>query len=65
MLDEFLTESVPEIDIAIKYIGIFDKVCVEMFVEETTPLMPDLVGRKEKLDSTTIRILSEIVFVPF
>ena len=64
-MDEFLTESVPEIDVAVKCVGTFDEVCVEMFIEETTPLMRDLAGRKEKLDSTTIRILSEIVFVPF
>lgn len=37
LLDEFLTESVPEIDIAIKSIRTFDKMCVEMFIDETTP----------------------------
>jgi hypothetical protein len=54
LLDEFLTESVPEIDVAVECVGTFYEVCVEMFIDETTPLTGDLAGRKETLDSTAL-----------
>jgi hypothetical protein len=54
LLDELLTESVPEIDVAVECVGTFDEVCVEMFIDETTPLTGDLAGRKETLNSTAL-----------
>lgn len=59
LLDEFLTESVPEIDVAVESIGAFDEVSVEIFVDETTPFTRDLAGSKEALDSATFTEIVE------
>lgn len=37
LLDEFLTESVPEIDVAVEDIGTIDEEIVEIVVDEATP----------------------------
>ena len=54
LLEEFLTKSVPEIDVAVKCVGTFDEVCIEMFIDEMTPLTGDLTEREEILDSSLL-----------
>jgi hypothetical protein len=37
LLNEFLTEAIPEIDVAIKDFGAADEVEIEVVIDETTP----------------------------